>query len=199
MKPIQLLKTVTATAALLIAAVTLPGSAKASLMGATVDGCNRATGSGGCQPTFFSRGGWSNASATVGAGDEFRGRYSILPVSADFTANTLTFTLFNNQPFIGFSPTEREIAFVFTGAPAITGFSHTGGMTPSSLSFTPEAVFFRFSSPVHDFARNTNGTSKSATFQITTAATTVPVPPAAWFFGTGLLGLVGFARRKRAH
>ena len=30
------------------------------------------------------------------------------------------------------------------------------------------------------------------------ALTSVPLPPAAWLFGTGLLGLVGMARRKKA-
>lgn len=35
-------------------------------------------------------------------------------------------------------------------------------------------------------------------FDITVAAAAVPVPAAAWLFGSGLLGLVGVARRKKA-
>jgi len=30
------------------------------------------------------------------------------------------------------------------------------------------------------------------------AASPVPIPPAVWLFGSGLLGLVGIARRKKA-
>jgi hypothetical protein len=33
---------------------------------------------------------------------------------------------------------------------------------------------------------------------LTFSRTVVPVPPAVWFFGSGLLGLIGLARRKKA-
>jgi hypothetical protein len=34
---------------------------------------------------------------------------------------------------------------------------------------------------------------------LTPLASTVPVPPAVWLFGSGLLGLIGIAKRKKAH
>ena len=41
-------------------------------------------------------------------------------------------------------------------------------------------------------------TAQSTTGYSMTVTTVVPVPAAVWLFGTGLLGLVGFARRKRS-
>ena len=32
---------------------------------------------------------------------------------------------------------------------------------------------------------------------LTQSITTVPVPPAVWLFGSGLIGLIGVARRKK--
>jgi hypothetical protein len=37
---------------------------------------------------------------------------------------------------------------------------------------------------------------KGGTLDLSAAASPVPVPAAAWLFGSGLLGLVGVARRK---
>ena len=45
-----------------------------------------------------------------------------------------------------------------------------------------------------------DGTPYTEKFNITlngTAATVIPVPAAVWLFGSGLLGLVGVARRKK--
>jgi len=47
-----------------------------------------------------------------------------------------------------------------------------------------------------EFTGNFDATN--ATVDITTASTVVPVPAAIWLFGSGLLGLVGMARRKKA-
>lgn len=40
--------------------------------------------------------------------------------------------------------------------------------------------------------------SESGTNYAISALNTVPIPPALWFFGSGLLGLIGIARRKNA-
>ena len=51
------------------------------------------------------------------------------------------------------------------------------------------------------FALGVGGFGSEASFdtlqlELVSAVSTVPVPAAAWLFGTGLLGLLGFARRK---
>ena len=41
-------------------------------------------------------------------------------------------------------------------------------------------------------------TGFNANFNIRPEVSAVPVPAAAWLFGSGLIGLVGLARRKQA-
>lgn len=48
-----------------------------------------------------------------------------------------------------------------------------------------------------DFVLNTTGT-ESANIFIPESISSVPVPAAVWLFGSGLIGLVGLARRKKA-
>ena len=43
-----------------------------------------------------------------------------------------------------------------------------------------------------------NDTASTAAYLLTPHVSAVPVPAAAWLFGSGLIGLVGFARRKKA-
>jgi len=45
---------------------------------------------------------------------------------------------------------------------------------------------------------NTAGATVTQAYTLTAAAPAVPVPAAAWLFGSGLLGLAGTARRRRA-
>ena len=47
------------------------------------------------------------------------------------------------------------------------------------------------------FVLNTTGTQSAELF-IPDSISTVPVPPAIWLFISGLLGLVGISRRKKA-
>ncbi len=62
--------------------------------------------------------------------------------------------------------------------------SDTGGIAGSPMTTAP----FPGQNAAFDF------TSISAT---NTTVSAVPVPAAAWLFGSGLLGLVGVARRRR--
>lgn len=45
---------------------------------------------------------------------------------------------------------------------------------------------------------NANFSTTGATLEVNPAVSAVPVPAAVWLFGSGLLGLVGVARRKKA-
>ena len=63
---------------------------------------------------------------------------------------------------------------------------------------TNESLYFDLDDPI-DFAYlGKNGKGKVKTKTDGVAIATVPVPPAVWLFGSGLLGLVGIARRKKA-
>ena len=57
-------------------------------------------------------------------------------------------------------------------------------------------LFFAYSGSVLDFEEYTAASNVTWTIDATVSA--VPVPAAAWLFGSGLLGLVGVARRKNS-
>ena len=52
--------------------------------------------------------------------------------------------------------------------------------------------------PVSDLIFNTGNEYKLYLVGTIGAASAVPVPAAVWLFGSGLISLVGFARRKKA-
>lgn len=162
-------------------------SAQASLLGANVSGCLNRDSNGGCSP--FVQGTWDNASATVAdPGVEFTGDYYNLLATANFSGDTLVFSLLNNTNGSS-SPAPRTVAFQFTNAPTIIDFHQIGGsLTPSFITFTGNSILFQFSSVYLAGC----GATKSASFSISTAA--VPEP-----FSAGLLsvGLLGFARLRR--
>jgi hypothetical protein len=90
--------------------------------------------------------------------------------------------------FMGTGSDRTEIfTFSVTGIDDDTVYSYAIGSTlnPSSGEF--------FSARIAGFDM-TNGV-ESAVFA---GSTPVPVPAAVWLFGSGLLGLVGIARRRRA-
>jgi hypothetical protein len=87
---------------------------------------------------------------------------------------------------------------------AMTDFFHTGTagsdvpIDPFAMAFFGNADIF-----VHDLALGTDGWYSMAfdgagSFTATSVPAPVPVPAAVWLFGSGLLGLIGVARR-RAH
>ncbi len=81
-------------------------------------------------------------------------------------------------------------------AAKISGFTLTGEMfdydnnlvdfTAERVSFTDDSVFLNFESL----------TIFDGVITIDLEFTAVPLPPAMWLFGSGLLGLIGVARRK---
>jgi hypothetical protein len=88
---------------------------------------------------------------------------------------------------ISYHPTTGDPVFNMTGmALAGTPGSWTGRLVSAGNVGTAWGPF--------------DGTPYSEIFNITvtgTAASPVPIPAAAWLFGSGLLGLVGLVRRKK--
>ena len=71
------------------------------------------------------------------------------------------------------SQSSNSISLEGTGIASITNFDNTGG--DFSLTLNQNGQAFSFSS---------------------SASVAVPIPPAVWLFGSGILGLVGIARRR---
>jgi len=69
--------------------------------------------------------------------------------------------------------------------------SHTILGSPSSLDFVVEGFSFTPLFPGADW-----WASASYNWEISVSA--IPIPPAVWLFGSGLIGLVGVARRKKS-
>ena len=97
-----------------------------------------------------------------------------------------------NDPF---DPDGYYDAFAELAAPIAPGDS-LGGFTVTFdylLSGTPGSQFFEivmFNNSTFDFDVIDSGQ--------TIAASVVPIPAAIWLFGTALIGLVGFSKRKKA-
>jgi len=72
---------------------------------------------------------------------------------------------------------------------AITGV--VSGLEADDLSYTPDSVTV-------NFGRSGTNVSVSTGSTIRLDVSFVPITPALWLFGSGLLGLVGIARRKKA-
>jgi hypothetical protein len=105
---------------------------------------------------------------------------------------------------------DHEGLDMFLPAPAIppigigwdTGNPLFPGIMPGSSGefgfTTPDNVFIGFSGPGLTVAHSYNVTGEAVGyFSGIIAAPFVPVPPAVWLFGSGLLGLAGIARKKK--
>jgi hypothetical protein len=84
---------------------------------------------------------------------------------------------------------------------SLFGNLSTFALVPDNLNLSPEifsfsavdARYFRF-----DVLSNYGDTGQTGFAEIAfNGTTTVPVPAAVWLFGSGLLGLIGIARRKK--
>jgi hypothetical protein len=87
------------------------------------------------------------------------------------------------------------------GASTLTGLGNAASLyyyatTAGTGSNTGAANFTQFGNSLN-FATLTLGTSGNLTYDLQPASV-VPVPAAAWLMGSGLLGLIGAARRRKA-
>ena len=114
----------------------------------------------------------------------------------DIGAESVSFD-FNVFGLIGEAATVTISDLDWIGTPGtVTGFTsidtNLGGWSDSRATFTNDSVIF-------EFAGLTLNPNLFLNATIQTSHTVVPVPPAAWLFGSGLLGLIGIARRQRAN
>ena len=75
---------------------------------------------------------------------------------------------------------------------SLSGFTIFSAAIPESVNF----YAFAIGTSVYDLPDSFNGLTTNPGFQGTATLSTIPVPAAVWLFGSGLIGLVGFVRRK---
>jgi len=158
----------------------LPNAVHASLVGTTVS-CTNVDAFISCAPS----------SATVGAGSEFTISSGTQGWSADLDASSILIARVGGPGTIS-DPTPRRIQFgdLFTAPVEITGFT----LTTVGSNLSSSAITFDAHSVTVNFASTSWAEGSSASI----ALETVPIPAAVWLFGSGLIGLVGVARRKAA-
>lgn len=128
------------------------------------------------------------------------------PWSFDF--NNGTAVISNSQPFFGFAWTAHDITFVDNGNGTYSGDMlfdwNLNYDIPVSILWDIDLTSVTtldgdsdgiignamIAGPFPGFSAVFNGTL--------TGQYVVPIPAAVWLFGSGLLGLIGIARRKRA-
>jgi len=134
---------------------------------------------------------------TPGAYDDY---YTFFAVS-DVTDATISFAL--EQSTTGIFQAGAVTIQLFEGvsSPAgspIASGSSSGGLAGASfpgVSFLADLMINTTYTVRTAFSFGINGTGVTA--NATTSVSAVPVPAAVWLFGSGLIGLVGVARRKK--
>ncbi len=128
---------------------------------------------------------------TPGAYDDY---YTFFVVS-DVTDATISFTLDPSSTGIfqaGAFSIELYDALFPSGIPIASVLS--GGGQPS-VSFLADLTSNTTYTVRTAFSFGINGTGVTA--NATTSVSAVPIPAAVWLFGSGLIGLIGLARRKK--
>lgn len=110
---------------------------------------------------------------------------SSVTLNASGTSSDGTFNDFTSVAFNGFDLSSGGSVNLAEQDPLVHDFNLVGG--------TWEAVEENLIGPI-------SGSLEiyALSYLSTTEISTVPVPAAAWLFGSGLLGLIGIARRKKA-
>lgn len=112
----------------------------------------------------------------------FDGGITYTFINGSLTAGTLLSASFGTMDILSLGSTGNFLADV-----TYTGGSLTGGLTSGRI----EGLFSNATSG--DFSSAFNADSV-----IAKVGPVVPVPAAVWLFGSGLIGLIGVARRKKA-
>ena len=109
------------------------------------------------------------------------------------------------DPFsISFNDVATDAAFAFASNPGNTTFQALldGSIVESfiaSTDLTSSSNYFGFTGILFDEIHIIPGGSGGAIYDdIQFNVASVPVPAAAWLFSSGLLGLIGISRRKKA-
>jgi len=154
----------------------LAAPVQASLIGDSVDIV-------GCFPTLDTCTAPTTTTIVSGTADSFTYGASVTNIEANSViitlGNGISGGVFNGIVISGIDWV-GEPGRVLTSA-LLTNNTATG-ITPDDITFDDHTLFINLES------------AGSGSFAIELAA--VPVPAAAWLFGSGLLGLVGLARRK---
>ena len=137
--------------------------------------------------THFSTGSASISNAAVGTNSAFNG-------SSDFTITSTSGSLFDFESGIFtslYSSQDLTVTAFLNGAPV--------GSVSTTLdeASTENIIFGFFGVDAVQFVTSTTNQLVLDNLKVSSVST-VPVPAAVWLFGSGLLGLVGIARRKKA-
>lgn len=147
----------------------------------------------GALPTMIGGGPTTTVSGTYSAVSNGSSSASGLPTSADITtAIARTSTLNTPHACNGLTLATQVNAYTIN-----TNMANLGTCTGAGYGVDDSIGGSPMTSPSFS-AFNANFDIMSVTYQsMATAPAAVPVPAAVWLFGSGLLGLVGIARRKK--
>ena len=170
-------------------ALALSVSANAALIGDTV----YAQHSYSNGQTFF------NSSEIIGNGIEFVDSSYPAPLFELDLFDTYALFRITNNFWTGLSILSNQQLVINGFDDFIVGVSATQTKTGLNSSSNPDfSVAFNNHSITFDLLGPLSFTSSGTVkeWKIDINSTAVPVPAAVWLFGSGLLGLIGFARRK---
>jgi hypothetical protein len=138
-----------------------------------------------------------NAATIVNVGGQ---AYSIDTILGTFSNNE---ALLTSQPWTGSIGGARDFAEAVGDA---FGYPNSGGLyspwfvvsasSPAAVGGDGQVNAFTFQSSSLDSGIHVTGYSNVNTYAVATSV--VPIPAAAWLFGSALLGLVGVSRRRKA-
>lgn len=124
---------------------------------------------------------------------------SSIPIGSPFDAGEVeaytTFSVFDSTDILiplNVTLSAGDYGVVFGSG--LFGATATGFMPGNDTDIPGSSSYFRYDN--FDFIQWFDGGPGNTRFVVT--GSVVPVPAAAWLFGSGLLGLIGVARRKKA-